>query len=289
MCSTSVCGHLPVYWRTSATAIARHPRTDLGGWDYLAALLLLVIRASCSSVPSARGGAIRKALENNQKNREGSFRGSGSRESIFCSPSPLRTVRAGLPAYGSSICQPSIDGWPGEFRSAAVVRCVPRPASRCWPSRRGRHARLSVQCCAPSNVQTVPLAQQHRFGDTCRKSLPLGRVSPYPADYRPAFASSGILCGLARPLPRGRDTTRGWGRGVYPVDRDGDASWGGRHLIARWDIRVPPPSNEDPAAVRHRLSAATACQPLWPLRSDEPLNGSSRSSTFRVSPSHDPP
>jgi hypothetical protein len=38
------------------------------------------------------------------------------------------------------------------------------------------------------------------FGDTRRKWAPFrGGHLPYPTDYRPAFAFSGILCPLARP------------------------------------------------------------------------------------------
>lgn len=94
------------------------------------------------------------------------------------------------------------------------------------------------------------------FGDTRRKSAPFRDEHwPYPADYRPAFAFSGILCPLARP-PSSRsgyhpkmgtvgftqlieiDTCRGE-VGLYsPVERTGAAAGrdrsGGPLHIAFW-------------------------------------------------------
>ena len=40
--------------------------------------------------PERKSSGPSEALENNRKKRESSFRGSGSWESIFCSPSPLQ-------------------------------------------------------------------------------------------------------------------------------------------------------------------------------------------------------
>jgi hypothetical protein len=152
---------------------------------------------------------------------------SGSQESISALPAPsepyVRVSPHTAQASASIIAVPGVRGRAGTsggrglagpkdpFLQPSYVAFHGRPVDA------GPVVEIATPACRFSAAHhltphAVPSAQQHRFGDTCRKSAPFrdGYCPIRPITGRPSL-SPASSAPWPVSLPCGRATTRGWG------------------------------------------------------------------------------